>query len=160
MKLPCDTVRRRLTLLNAGRPLDADLARHVTTCEECREELHAHRALWSLLGEYDAPSLDIDLLPRVEQRLEQRRRRTLRGHVATWTTALAPRPRIASAAVAAAGIIIGAWTGTMLATTKGGRTDAAQATEVAETYASIFEASPPGFLSADVAWDIDGSESP
>ena len=160
MKFGCDTVRKRLTLLNAGAPLDADLSEHVAACEGCRHVFRSKHALWSLLGEYDAPSLTVDLFPGVEQQLERNRRRPLRESLAAWTEALVPRPRFAGAALAALGIIIGAWTGTMLTATEDAQTSAPPASVESETYASIFEPSPPGFLGATDPWDVQGSELP
>jgi len=160
MKLGCNTVRRRLALLNADAPLDAGLSEHVAVCEGCRHVFRSNQALWSLLGEYDAPSLTVDIFPRVEQQLEQHRRRPLGERVAAWTEALIPRPRFAGAALAALGIIIGAWTGTMLTTTEDAQTSAPPVAVESETYAAIFDPSPPGFLAATDPWDVQGGEVP
>ena len=160
MTLGCDTVRRRLTLLNAGAPLEDNLSEHITACKDYHQVFRSNQALWSLLGEYDAPSLTVDLFPRVEQHLQQNRRRPLRERLAAWTEALVPRPRFAGGALAALGIIIGAWTGTMLTTTEDAQTSAPPASVESDTYASIFESSPPGFLSATDPWDGQGSELP
>ncbi len=160
MKRRCKTVKRHLTLRRSGVHLDTELSKHLDACEDCRRVLRSNQALWDLLGEYKAPSLDIDLLSGVERQLEMNRRRSIRGRVAAWIATFMPRPVFASTALALVGLIIGAWMGTMLVMKEDTQTVTLSAVDASESYAAIFEPSPPGFLSATDLWDSEGRNIP
>lgn len=113
----CRDIRHRLALRPPGAPLEHDLAAHLAACADCRRSLAASEALWEQLGQYQAPALELDLFPHLEQRLrlEKPASATARGRLPALVDLFPRHP--AFVGFAALGATLGILLGTLLART-------------------------------------------
>ena len=141
-------MQARASVLRWGDALGADLADHIRTCADCRQIFEADRTVWVILEEYEAPDLGTDLLPSLERRLSGAAEgRRFWNIVALFDVRKSPRRFATAAAVVfAAGLIIGAWTGSAFVTAQNSQSTRAAKQVSLNEYAAVFDIEPPGFL--------------